>query len=300
MEIWFGVFAGIMAAIFAALFLKIRILQKAAREIEHGFAEKLKADTNTLVDLSCNDRHMRSLADTINIQLRELQKQRHQFRQGDLELKNAVLNISHDLRTPLTAVCGYLDLLEEEEMPKTAKRYLAVIRNRTEAMAWLTEELFQYSVVLSSEDKLKKEPVVINSILEESIAAYYVSLKERGIAPKVQIPEQKIVRMLDRSALSRIFSNLLQNAVKYSGGDLDITLTEEGEIVFANTAPGLTKVQAGRLFDRFYTVETAEKSTGLGLSISKVLVLQMDGNISAEYEKNQLTIYLSFPSIIKN
>lgn len=300
MEIWFGVFAGIMAAIFAALFLKIRILQKAAREIEHGFAEKLKADTNTLVDLSCNDRHMRSLADTINIQLRELQKQRHQFRQGDLELKNAVLNISHDLRTPLTAVCGYLDLLEEEEMPKTAKRYLAVIRNRTEAMARLTEELFQYSVVLSSEDKLKKEPVVINSILEESIAAYYVSLKERGIAPKVQIPEQKIVRMLDRSALSRIFSNLLQNAVKYSGGDLDITLTEEGEIVFANTAPGLTKVQAGRLFDRFYTVETAEKSTGLGLSISKVLVLQMDGNISAEYEKNQLTIYLSFPSIIKN
>ena len=300
MEIWFGAFAGIMAAVFAVLFLKIRILQKAAREIEHDFTEKLKADTNTLVDLSCNDRHMRSLADAINIQLRELQKQRHQFQQGDLELKSAVLNISHDLRTPRTAVCGYLDLLEEEEMPKTAKRYLAVIRNRTEAMARLTEELFQYSVVLSSEDKLKKEPVVINSILEESIAAYYVSLKERGIAPKVQIPEQKIVRMLDRSALSRIFSNLLQNAVKYSGGDLDITLTEEGEIVFANTAPGLTKVQAGRLFDRFYTVETAEKSTGLGLSISKVLVLQMDGNISAEYEKNQLTIYLSFPSIIKN
>ena len=300
MEIWFGIFAGIMAAVFAVLFLKIRILQKAAREIEHDFTEKLKADTNTLVDLSCNDRHMRSLADAINIQLRELQKQRHQFQQGDLELKNAVLNISHDLRTPLTAVCGYLDLLEEEEMPKTAKRYLAVIRNRTEAMARLTEELFQYSVVLSSEDKLKKEPVVINSILEESIAAYYVSLKERGIAPKVQIPEQKIVRMLDRSALSRIFSNLLQNAVKYSGGDLDITLTEEGEIVFANTAPGLTKVQAGRLFDRFYTVETAEKSTGLGLSISKVLVLQMDGNISAEYEKSRLTIYLSFPSIIKN
>ena len=85
MEIWFGIFAGIMAAVFAVLFLKIRILQKAAREIEHGFAEKLKVDTNTLMELSCNDRHMRSLAEAINIQLRELQKQRHQFRQGDLE-----------------------------------------------------------------------------------------------------------------------------------------------------------------------------------------------------------------------
>ena len=130
MEIWFGIFAGIMAAVFAVLFLKIRILQKAAREIEHGFAEKLKVDTNTLMELSCNDRHMRSLAEAINIQLRELQKQRHQFRQGDLELKNAVLNISHDLRTPLTAVCGYLDLLEEEEAQHRREKDLGIVVDR--------------------------------------------------------------------------------------------------------------------------------------------------------------------------
>ncbi len=295
MEIWFGAVMVIMAAVILVLFLKIHMMQKAAEEIAHDFAERLLSDTNTLIDCSCNDRHMRSLANTLNIQLRELRSQRRRFYQGDLELKNAVVNISHDLRTPLTAVCGYLDVLEGEEKTEDANRYLAVIRNRTEMMTQLTEELFQYSVILSSEEKLRKEPVAINRVLEESIAASYVSLKERGIAPNVRIPEQRIVRMLDHAALSRVFANLLQNAVRYSDGDLDITLTETGEIIFANTAMGLDKVQAGRLFDRFYTVETAGKSTGLGLSISKILVFQMHGTISADYEGNRLIIVISFP-----
>lgn len=295
MEIWFGAVMVLMAVVILVLFLKVHMMQRAAEEIAHDFAERLLSDTNTLIDCSCGDRYMRGLANTLNIQLRELRSQRHRFCQGDLELKNAVMNISHDLRTPLTAVCGYLDLLEGEEKTEDAKRYLAVIRNRAEMMNQLTEELFQYSVLLSSEEKLRKEPVAINRVLEESIAASYVSLKERGIAPNVRIPEQRIVRMLDHAALSRVFANLLQNAVRYSDGDLDITLTETGEIIFANTALGLTKVQAGRMFDRFYTVETAGKSTGLGLSISKILVFQMHGTISADYEENRLIIVVAFP-----
>ncbi|MCI9173732.1 MAG: HAMP domain-containing histidine kinase [Lachnospiraceae bacterium] len=295
MEIWFGAVMVLMAVVILVLFLKVHMMQRAAEEIAHDFAERLLSDTNTLIDCSCGDRYMRGLANTLNIQLRELRSQRHRFCQGDLELKNAVMNISHDLRTPLTAVCGYLDLLEGEEKTEDAKRYLVVIRNRAEMMTHLTEELFQYSVLLSSEEKLRKEPVAINRVLEESIAASYVSLKERGIAPNVRIPEQRIVRMLDHAALSRVFANLLQNAVRYSDGDLDITLTETGEIIFANTALGLTKVQAGRMFDRFYTVETAGKSTGLGLSISKILVFQMHGTISADYEENRLIIVVAFP-----
>ncbi len=294
MEHWFMIFMGIMAVIILVLSAKIYLLQKAAKEIKTGFAHRLSSDTNTLIDISSNDKYMCSLADDINIQLRELQKQRHQFLQGDMELKNAVLNISHDLRTPLAAICGYLDLLEEEEKTENCGRYLSVIRDRAQMMAQLTEELFQYSVVLAGEDKLQKEPVAINHVLEESIAAFYVSLTERGIRPKIQIPEKKVVRMLDRPALARIFSNLLQNAVTYSDGDLRIALSETGEITFENTAPGLSRVQAERLFDRFYTVEAARTSTGLGLSIAKALVLQMDGTISAKYENSQLSICIFF------
>ena len=122
-------------------------------------------------------------------------------------------------------------------------------------------------------------------------------LTERHIVPKIQITETKVVRMLDRSALSRVFSNLISNVIKYSDGDLKIVLSENGEMAFSNMASGLDEIQVGRLFDRFYTVETARKSTGLGLAISKTLVEQMNGTISAAYENGRLRICIFFSDI---
>ncbi len=295
MGIWLWVLIGIMAMIIVALLVKIYFLQKAAKEIETAFADRLITDTNTLIDISTGDKYMRSLANAMNIQLRKLRAQRHRFKQGDTELKNAVTNISHDLRTPLTAICGYLDLLEQEDKSEAVKRYLEIIRNRTEILAQLTEELFRYSVIVSSEGNAVKEPVAIGSILEESIAAFYTALNERGIVPEIQMPQGKVIRTLDRSALARVFSNLLNNAIKYSDGDLDITLSETGEITFTNTASGLNEVQIGKLFDRFYTVEAARKSTGLGLAIARTLIEQMNGTISAKYENSRLSIYIVLP-----
>lgn len=109
------------------------------------------------------------------------------------------------------------------------------------------------------------------------------------------MPEERIVRTLNRSALTRVFSNLLNNAIKYSDGDLDISLFPTGEIVFTNTASGLDEVQVGRLFDRFYTVENARNSTGLGLAIAKTLVEQMQGTISADYRDGRLSVRILLP-----
>jgi signal transduction histidine kinase len=282
--------------IIIALCIKIYLLQKAAKEIEEAFADSLVTDTNTLVAISSCDRSMMALANTINIQLRKLREERHRFVQGDKELKNAVTNISHDLRTPLTAICGYLELLEQEEKSETVERYIGIIANRTEVLKQLTEELFQYSVIITTAAQ-DKEPVVINAVLEESIAAFYAALKEKKIIPTIHMPETKVSRYLDRSALSRVFSNLLNNALKYSDGDLEITLSETGEITFSNKAPGLNEVQVGKLFDRFYTVEAARKSTGLGLAIARTLVEQMEGTIYATYEDNRLSICILFPEL---
>ena len=277
-----------------SLFIKIHLLRKSAKEIECSFSERLLTDSNTLIDISSNDKRMRHLANEINIQLRKLRDERRKFQLGDLEVKAAMTNISHDLRTPLTAICGYLDLLEQEEKSETVNRYTAVIRNRTEMLKQLTEELFRYSVILASAEALKIEPVVINNILEESIASFYTALKEKQIVPKVSIPQKKVIRDLDRFALSRIFANLLNNAVKYSNGDLEVTLSENGEIRFINHASDLSEIEVGKLFDRFYTVNNAGNSTGLGLSISKALVEKMNGTISAEYHDGMLTICILF------
>ena len=285
----------ILDCAFIITLIKVLLMKKAAIEIFEEMEEKLKNDTNTLITVSTSDKSMRKLAQKLNEQLKELRKRRHYFMQGDAELKEAVTNISHDIRTPLTAICGYLELLEGEEMSKKAIRYLEIIKSRTEILENLTEELFQYSMITTGEEDMEREEVVINSVLEESIAAFYTVLTEVNISPHIKITEKRIVRKLSPSALSRIFSNLINNAVKYSDGDLEIILSEKGEIVFSNTASGLNYMQVSKLFERFYTVEDMQKSTGLGLSIVKKLVEQMDGSIMAEYNDEKLIISVYFP-----
>lgn len=277
MEIWICVLA-VAFMIIAALVIKIYLMKKSAREIRRAFWEKIKSDTNTLISISSHDHDMCELADGINVQLKELYGRRQRYQQGDMELKEAITNISHDLRTPLTAIYGYLELLKREEASETVKNYLDIIENRTVALRQLTEELFRYTVAASETEKLELEDIVINGILEESISSYYAVLKQHEIMPDISIPEKKVVRRLNREALVRIFGNIISNAVKYSDGDLRITLSEEGEIVFSNHAAGLTDVEVGKLFDRFYTVNNARKSTGLGLSIAKMLTEEIGGN----------------------
>lgn len=297
MEFWLWAIIGILTLTVLLLSVKIHFMRKAAQEIKDEFADKLMTDTNTLIGISSQDRYMRELAAGINTQLRKLRSERHRFTQGDLELKEAVTNISHDLRTPLTAICGYLDLLEQEEQSEEVRRYLEVIRSRTEVLKALTEELFRYSIVTSISCELVYGDVVLNSVLEESISAYYAVLKGSKITPKISMPEESIHRRLDQKALSRIFENVLSNAVKYSDGDLEITLTQNGKIVFANHASGLDEIQVGKLFNRFYTVETARKSTGLGLSIAKILTEQMNGRITAAYSEGMIRIEILFPEV---
>lgn len=279
-----------MAVIIIFLTVKVTLLKKSAREITSAFSNRLQTDTNTLIGISSHDKDMRELADNINKQLRILRNEKLHYHQGNTELKNAVTNISHDLRTPLTAICGYLDMMKRMEKPEKLGRYLAIIRNRTEMMKQLTEELFRYSVIISDDSAMQTEDVNVNQILEDSIMGYYGAFSEKGIIPDVFITEKKIIRKLNKANVSRIFSNLLNNALKYSDGDLEITLSDTGEIIFSNTAKELSSLQAEQLFDRFYTVEAARNSTGLGLSIARTLVERMGGSISAEYYDKRLTI----------
>lgn len=275
------------------LLIKIGLLYKSANEIESAFADKLSSDTNTLIDISSRDKHMRKLAEAVNVQLRKLRTERQRFQQGDAELKEAVTNIAHDLRTPLTAISGYLQILEREDKSETVKQYLDMIANRTQALKRLMEELFQYSLV-TSERTMKVEPVSLGDVLEESLVAAYPILAQKGINPEINITEQRVERLLDRSALSRIFENIIFNAVKYSDGDFIVNMSAEGTIEFSNTASKLNSVTTGRLFDRYYTLETGRSSTGLGLSVAKLLSERMGGSISADYRQGRLYIILRF------
>lgn len=293
-----------LVCIIAVLAIKVCLLRKAAGEIREGIERILTTETNALLTISSHDGEMKRLAAALNVELRNLRKQRHRYEQGDLRVKEAVANISHDIRTPLTALCGYLELVKqqiaqmsEQDAAETLRRYLGIMENRAEVLTQLTEELFRYAVVTSDISTVIFEEVILNHLLEESISIYYAALKENKITPVIFMPENMVKCRLNKNILSRIIGNIISNAIKYSDGDLRITLTGNGEMVFSNHASGLDEVQAGKLFERFYTVHTARKSTGLGLSIAKQLTEQMGGTIDAGYREGMLSISLFFPII---
>lgn len=285
------VLAAGLALVALGLGLKVALLRHGMKALGRDLVERRGQDTNTLLSLPCRDRELRRLASALNQELRALRQERLRYQQGDKELKEAVVNISHDLRTPLTAISGYLQLLQGQDLPPDTQRYLEQIESRTESMKRLTEELFRYSVVVS-EENLAREPVDLRRAVEEALLSFYGALEGRGIEPQVRLPEEKVERLLDPAAVNRVLGNILTNALKYSAGDLEVTLEESGRLTFSNSAPGLDPVAAGRLFDRFYTVEAARNSTGLGLSIAKELTQRMGGEMGAELHNGRLTVWL--------
>ena len=285
------VLAAGLALVALGLGIKVALLRHGIKGLRRDLVERRGQETNTLLSLPCRDRELRRLASALNQELRALRQERLRYQQGDKELKEAVVNISHDLRTPLTAISGYLQLLQGQDLPPDTRRYLEQIESRTESMKRLTEELFRYSVVMS-EENLAREPVDLRRAVEEALLSFYGALEGRGIEPQVRLPEEKVERLLDPAAVNRVLGNILTNALKYSAGDLEVTLEESGRLTFSNAAPGLDPVAAGRLFDRFYTVEAARNSTGLGLSIAKELTQRMGGEMGAELHNGRLTVWL--------
>ena len=291
--LWVAVLMVSLLAVMLAI--KVVLLRKSARVLRQELLRRRNEETNTLLSLPSRDREMRLLTSTLNQELRSLRQDRLRYQQGDRELKDAVAGISHDLRTPLTAISGYLELLKSQQLPPDATRYLEQVESRTQSMKRLTEELFQYSVAASTE-KLELQPVDLGRALEETLLAFCGALESRGITPEIHLTEKKVIRYLDPGALNRVLGNLLTNALKYSPGDLSVSLDESGRIAVSNSAPQLDPITTGRLFDRFYTVEAAKNSTGLGLSIAKALTERMGGRIWAEFSQGRLTLLVEWQS----
>ena len=286
--------AAVLAAVVLALGVKVWLLRRGAKALRLDLAQKLREDTNTLLSLPCRDRELRRLAASLNEELRLLRKERLRYQQGDRELKEAVVNVSHDLRTPLTALSGYVELLKGEALSPAGQRYLSQIEDRAQAMQAMTEELFRYSLA-AEETALTLEPVDLRAAVEEALLSFYGAFQQKGVVPQLSLPQGPVTRQLDKAALSRVLGNILTNALKYSPGELAVALSPAGVLTFSNPAPDLDPVSAGRLFHRFYTVESSAQSTGLGLSIARELTQRLGGTISARWESGRLQVELTFP-----
>lgn len=256
-----GIFILTGCLIGAVVFLSVKLIliKKSLREIRQGLEDRLKVETNTLIDTASRDRDLVALREALNDQLRELRAQRRQFQQGDQQLKQSLTQLSHDLRTPLTAIVGYLQLAEEEPASPRLKSILAVLKERAQTLRQLSEQLFSYSVAALDPPPLTKQAVDLRRMLEKNLAAVYVLFEKQGIEPEVTMPETPVIRTLESKALDRILQNLLDNAAKYGGRELSVTLKTNGEIVFVNSAGSLSWTEVEKMFDRYYTVNTGRR-----------------------------------------
>ena len=280
----------IVSTICIFLIIKLYLIKKSIREIEKSINWILEGDTNNLLTVSSADTDIKRLANSLNIKLKNLRNQKLQYVNGNQELKKSITNISHDLRTPLTSISGYVDLLKTKKGKERQEEYLNIIDRKTNDLILLTEQLFDFSKTMDMSTKIEKNNLCLNEILEETLTNYYILFKENNIEPNINITDKQIYKMVDRNAIIRVFENILSNVIKYSNGEFNVTLNEKGEIIFLNKSTMLDATTVQKIFNRYFTVEDAKESTGLGLSIAKQLVELNNGNISAKYINGKLII----------
>ena len=288
MSNWLYVTFSILLLICITLILKICSIKKSIKEIQKSVENILNTDTNNLILIS--DASVKELAIFLNKELKEMRKQKLQYEYGNQELKRNITNVSHDLRTPLTAIKGYIELLKEESLTQNGRKYISVINRKTEELTELTEQLFDFAKILDTDMVLTKEKCYLNELLEEVLASYYPIFKEKDIVPEVLICKEKVEKVVNKASMIRVFENIFSNVVKYSNGNFKVELKNDGEIIFSNKATSLDATTVQKIFDRYFSVENAKESTGIGLSIAKQLVELNGGSISADYVKNVLVI----------
>ena len=283
----------ILFLICVVLIAKIYFMKKSVKEIELSLKDILKSNTNNLLTISSSDKDVKKLTNVLNIELKDLRKQRLPYETGNQEIKSSITNISHDIRTPLTAISGYIDLIKESKENKKKEEYLKIVENKTNDLILLTEQLFDFSKTMDIGTKVEKQKCLVNEILEETLANYYIIFKENNIVPQIEITKNRIYKIVDRNTIIRVFENILSNVTKYSNGDFRVSLDDDGKIIFSNKATSLDATTVEKIFNRYYTVENAKKSTGIGLSIAKQLVELNGGTINAKYIKSHLIIEIN-------
>lgn len=275
-----------------------RGLRRAARRMREQMAD----ETTARLALPCPSAGAEELLVCLNELLELRQEERALYRRKERALRQQIANVSHDLRTPLTSILGYLQLLEQEELsPEKRREYFQVIEGRARTLQVFIATFYDLSRIEGGELPLEREKVDLGRALSDQLAAAYEQIEEAGLAVEVDIAPSLPPVWADGGAVTRIFSNLLTNALRHGEDALTVRLYRERNIIvsaFSNRAPDLTAEDAAHVFERFYTADKMRtgQSTGLGLAIVKALAERMGHAACARWEDGVFTIEVRWSS----
>lgn len=296
----------ILSIIIILLIILIVSLIKKINYISKTVDEVVQGNFNQRIRFQNHIKPLNTLCIKINSLIMKMQKIFKKNKVNEDSIKKMISNISHDLRTPLTSMLGYIELvLNDNTLSEEEKRkYIEIVYNKGNHLYSLMEEFFQVSKLESKDVKLDIRKVNISEIVRQNIISFFNELKKRDMEPQIDIPEEDIYAFGDEKAVNRILNNLINNSLKYGseGTIIGVNLTCDKNNVFISAwdnGVGIPKEEIDYVFDRLYTVEKSRKlnlkSSGLGLTIVKKLVEALGGTISVSsipFEKTAFTFTL--------
>ena len=280
------------SVIILILFFYIRRYKKEINYISNQIEKSKGEYINIYTKATSNS--IEKLVTRINYLYDSSQKIQAENKRIEEELRKSIANISHDLRTPLTSIIGYVELLKDESISKEEKqKYIEIIDRRSKNLEELISSFYDLSRISSNEFNFHLEKINLKDILCDSIAVSYNDFINNNIEPIIKIDNNISDIISDEKAVKRILANLIGNMLKHGARNVTIALHEEKDYIvssFINYAPLLNEEDAKRIFERFYTADKSrgDRNTGLGLAIVKEISERLgnsrliDGNLNIE------------------
>ena len=284
----------ILVIILILCITRILRMKQDIKSMSYSLKNIKESDTNQQLTTATFYKDICNLSITMN-EILEKQRQIHITNENsNREFRQAITNISHDLKTPLTSAIGYIQMIQSDGINEDKKiKYLQIIENRLKSLSNLTNELLEYSRIIEGKVPMNLEQINMNNLLRDIISTFYDQLIEYNYEVRLNIPDEALYFMGDIASFERIFANLIQNVLKFGTQIFDLSLDQEKRVIsFRNKIADIQGFEVEFLFDRFYTADQSRnsKSTGLGLAIVKELIISMGGTISSYTEKDFLII----------
>ncbi|CEI71767.1 ATPase/histidine kinase/DNA gyrase B/HSP90 domain protein [Romboutsia hominis] len=285
----------------ARFFLLSRNIKKSVKDFKY-ISENI--DTNRKLKLNHPDKNFEKLLSEINQYLEDTQVNKLKYIKREEEIRKEIENVSHDLRTPLTSIRGYLELINDETITsKEKKDYPCIVEKRAKVLQHLIQDFYDLSRFENNDYNLNMEIIDINKELREHILVFYNDFEKKNIEVDLKLDENPVLVRLDESAIKRVFNNLIQNSIKYSKSHFCMSINNKGReviIEFKNDVQDINKDELNLLFNRFYMKDKSRSSdsSGLGLTITKLLVESMNGEIDVDMDKEWIIFRIKFLSEI--